>query len=87
MPSPASSILGDVHGDLHHQLRVDERDVRSVAAAPPDGFSVKFSMLTRNGTPVSSTDDRAAAFDGTRSLAERVARDCVYLRGCRSTTR
>jgi hypothetical protein len=28
-------------------------------------------MLTRNGPPVSSTDDRAAAFDGTRSLAER----------------
>jgi hypothetical protein len=33
--------------------------------------SVSFSMLTCNGPPVSSTDDRAAAFDGTRALAER----------------
>ena len=28
---------GDVHGDLHHELRVYGRDVQDVAAAPPGG--------------------------------------------------
>jgi len=30
-------VAGDVHVDFHHQLRVDERDLQDVAAAPPGG--------------------------------------------------
>ena len=30
----AGGVAGDVHGDFHHPLRVDERDVQDVAAAP-----------------------------------------------------
>lgn len=72
MTPPARRITGDVDGDFHNHVRIDERDIQDVTAAPPCGFSVKFSMLTCKGPPVSSIDDRAAVFDRTRLLAERV---------------
>ena len=33
----AGDVAGVVHGDFHHQLRVDECDVQDVTAAPPGG--------------------------------------------------
>ncbi len=34
---PADRVTGDVNRDFHHQLRIDERDLQDVTAAPPRG--------------------------------------------------
>jgi hypothetical protein len=72
VPPAAAGVAGDVGADLADQVGLRERDGQGLSGAPPGGFSVEFSMLTGKSPPAGSTDDRAAAFDGTRLFAERV---------------
>jgi hypothetical protein len=71
---PAGGVAGDVHGDLHHQLRVDERDVRDVAAAPPSGERTpRPRVLTRGRRQQSGERVRRGAGerDGPAGVAQR----------------